>query len=161
MLADIRAQSGTCLPLPQDGFSKAFPLLSPLKHKDTCAYGPERFELRTSGLGCQVSTITFLTSLVTIFATIAGLIVLYGLIKLIQGIVFSVRAQKGGWYVEVIEDVGGVGDSFRRAGVWTRSGPSWGTWWRRLRGTEKEDEVIEVDQGTGLMMVRGGRCCIS
>ena len=131
-------QSGTCLPLPLDPLSRAFPLLSPTRHKGICALGSERFELRTSGLGCQVSTITLLTSIVTIFCTIAGLVVLYGLVKLAKWIELAARAGKGGWVV--YQD--GSGE------VWARRSESWGTWWRRLRGTPREEEELVLDQGT-------------
>ncbi|KAF2650493.1 hypothetical protein K491DRAFT_608700 [Lophiostoma macrostomum CBS 122681] len=130
--------SSTCLPLPRDPLSRAFPLLSPIRYRFICALGPERFELRTSGLGCQVSTITFLTSIVTIFCTIGGLIVLYGLIKLVQGIAFAARARKGGWVVN--------GDGSED--VWIRRGESWGKWWRRVRGREREEEILMIDGGT-------------
>ena len=110
-----------------------------MRYKFICATGPERFELRTSGLGCQVSTITFLTSLVTIFCTLFGVVVLYCLVKLIEGIVFASRARKGGWAVH--ED--------GSQGVWVRSAEPWGRWWRRVNGRLGDDEVREVDGGTG------------
>ena len=99
--------------------------------------GPERFELRTSGLGCQVSTITFLTSIVTIFATIFGLIVLYGLVKIAKWIVIAFKGRKGGWVV--YED--GSGE------IWVRKGPSWGRWWRKLIGKPNEGEDLALDDG--------------
>lgn len=132
------AISQTCLPLPMDPLFRAFPLLSPMRYKFICALGPERFELRTSGLGCQVSTITFLTSVVTIFCTLFGVLVLYGLVKISKWIGLGLRARKGGYVV--YED--GSGE------VWVRKSESWGKWWRRLRGDEKEFEVEEIDGGT-------------
>ncbi|KAF1997004.1 hypothetical protein P154DRAFT_442115 [Amniculicola lignicola CBS 123094] len=132
------AISSTCLPLPLDPLSRAFPLLSPMGYKFICAMGPERFELRTSGLGCQVSTITFLTSLVTIFCTIGGLFILYALIKLFKWIAFAVRARKGGWVV--------YGDG--RQGVWRRKNETWGAWWRRMRERPREEEVLVLDGGS-------------
>lgn len=121
-----------------DPLSRAFPLLSPIRYKFICAMGPERFELRTSGLGCQVSTITFLTSIVTIFCTLFGVLVLYGLVKAIKWIVLAVRARKGGWTVH--------GDG--RQEVWVRRGESWGKWWRKIHGRLSEDEIEDVDEGT-------------
>ena len=100
--------------------------------------GPERFELRTSGLGCQVSTITFLTSIVTIFSTLFGVLVLYGLLGLSRWIGLGLRARKGGYVV--YED--GSGE------VWVRQGEDWGKWWRRVLGEQKEFEVEELDEGT-------------
>ncbi|KAF2125437.1 hypothetical protein P153DRAFT_324741 [Dothidotthia symphoricarpi CBS 119687] len=130
------AISGTCLPLPKDRLSRAFPLLTPIRHKNICALGSERFELRTSGLGCQVSTITFLTAIVTIFATIFGLLVLYGLVQLLKWV--RIAFNNGGWRIH--ED--GTEE------IWVRKGESWGRWWRRLDGDEREFEVEEVDGGT-------------
>ncbi|KAF2871103.1 hypothetical protein BDV95DRAFT_494640 [Massariosphaeria phaeospora] len=127
--------SSTCLPLPADPLSRAFPLLSPIRYKFICATGPERFELRTSGLGCQVSTITFLTSIVTIFCTLFGVLVLYGLVKVAKWGGLASRARTGGWVV--YED--------RSGEVWVRKAESWGAWWRRMRGKQYEAEVIEVD----------------
>lgn len=121
-----------------DPLSRAFPLLSPIRHKGICALESERFELRTSGLGCQVSTITFLTSIVTIFATIFGLLVLYGLVKVLEWIGVALKARKGGWRIH--ED--GTGE------IWVRRSEGWGKWWRRVRGEEREFEVEEVDEGT-------------
>ncbi|KAF2113598.1 hypothetical protein BDV96DRAFT_496129 [Lophiotrema nucula] len=132
------AISSTCLPLPMDPLSRAFPLLSPMRYKFICAMGPERFELRTSGLGCQVSTITFLTSIATIFCTLFGVLVLLGLIKCVKGIRFASRAKKGGWVV--------YGDGSEE--VWVRKSGSWGRWWRRVIGRSKEDEILMLDGGT-------------
>ncbi|EUC34931.1 hypothetical protein COCCADRAFT_92176 [Bipolaris zeicola 26-R-13] len=132
------AISSTCLPLPlDDAFSRTFPLLSPIRHHDICALGSERFELRTGGLGCQVSTITFLTSLVTIFCTLFGVLVLYGVSKCVGWVVWGTRARSGGYVV--YED--------GRGGVWVREG--WGRWWRRVGGMQREEEVEVVDEGTG------------
>ncbi|PSN74393.1 hypothetical protein BS50DRAFT_567229 [Corynespora cassiicola Philippines] len=131
------AISSTCLPLPTDPLSRAFPLLSPIRYKFICAMGPERFELRTRGLGCQVSTITFLTSIVTIFCTIFGLLVIYGIVKAAKWIGFGARARKGGWVV--------YGDGSEE--VWVRKGEGWAVWWRRIRGSQREEEVLEVDSG--------------
>lgn len=144
------ALSNTCLPLPRgDRFSRTFPLLSPIRHAHICPLTrpSERYELRTRGLGCQVSTITLLTSIVTIFSTIAALLVFYGLWKLIKVIVWSVWAKKGGWKVEEFDGESGMRE--RTEGVWIRSGESWGVWWRRMIGTQREEEVRVVDGGSG------------
>ena len=100
--------------------------------------GPERFELRTSGLGCQVSTITFLTSVVTIFCTIGGLVLLYGIFKCVRLTGLALRAKKGGWVA--YED--GTGE------VWVRKGEGFGRWWRRIRGRPAENEELVLDGGT-------------
>ncbi len=131
-------QSQTCLPLPLDPLSRAFPLLSPIRYKFICALGPERFELRTSFFGCQVSTITFLTSIVTIFCTLFGVLVLKYLFVLYKWIKSGVRGKNGGYVV--YED--GSGE------IWVRRSESWAEWWRRVRGKQGEFEIEEVDEGT-------------
>jgi hypothetical protein len=65
-------------------------------------------------------------------------VILYSLVKLIDGIVFASRARKGGWIV--------YGDG--RETIWVRKSQSWGRWWRLLTGRPREDEVLEVDGGT-------------
>lgn len=132
-------QSSTCLPLPRESFwDKTFPLLTPVRYKGICAYKSERFELRTSGLGCQVSTITFLTALVTIFATIFGLLFIYGLATVIRWLYLAIKGSNNGW----VQYEDGTGE------IWVRK-ESWGKWWRRITGQQKEFEVEEVDEGTG------------
>ncbi|KAH6638990.1 hypothetical protein C7974DRAFT_387665 [Boeremia exigua] len=129
--------SSTCLPLPTDRLSRAFPLLTPVRYKGICAVGSERFELRTSGLGCQVSTITFLTAIVTIFATIFGLLVIYGLTIVGKWLYLVSQGSNNGW----VQYADGTGE------VWIRK-ESWGKWWRRTIGRQKESEIEEVDEGT-------------
>lgn len=46
-------------------------LLAPAYDEDICPHWAERWEIRTHPLGCQVSTITTLTALVTIASTLA------------------------------------------------------------------------------------------
>lgn len=134
-------KSFTCLPLPDDRLSRTFPLLSPIKHDSICALGSERFELRTAGLGCQVSTITFLTSVVTIFCTLFGVLVLWSLFKCAKGVGLGLRARSGGYVVY-------PGEQDYRGTMWVRKSESWGKWWRRVRGDEKEFEIEEVDDGS-------------
>lgn len=132
------AISSTCLPLPKDPLSRAFPLLAPIRYKSICAMGVERFELRTGGLGCQVSTITFLTSVVTIFCTIGGLVLLYGIVKLFQWLGLALRAKNGGW----VAYADGTGE------IWVRKREGFGRWWRRIRGRPSESEELVLDGGT-------------
>lgn len=44
--------------------------------------------------------------------------------------------------------------------IWVRKSESWGHWWRRVRGEQKEFEVEEVDDGsareTGRFWWNGG-----
>jgi hypothetical protein len=86
-----------------------------------------------------VSTITFLTSIVTIFCTIAGLIILWGVVKLSKWIALSFRAPKAGWEVYGGEEV-------RDERLWVRKAEPWDVWWRRIAGKTKEDEEVVVDE---------------
>ncbi|KXJ96001.1 hypothetical protein Micbo1qcDRAFT_30428 [Microdochium bolleyi] len=72
--------SWTCVP----NRNKNLPFLAPAWDEDICPHWAERWELRTRPLGCQVSTITTLTSLVTIACTLT--LVLLGF-----GTIFGVR----------------------------------------------------------------------
>jgi len=54
-------------------------LLDPVWNEDICPHWAERWELRTKTLGCYCSTITLFTALITILCTIVGLVILYGL----------------------------------------------------------------------------------
>jgi Lon protease-like protein len=53
--------------------------MAPAYNEDICPHWAERWEIRTQPLGCQVSTITSLTAIVTIFSTIVG-VLLIGLV---------------------------------------------------------------------------------
>jgi hypothetical protein len=119
-----------------------FPLLAPIRYSSICALGSERFELRTAGLGCQVSTITFLTAVVAVLSTVFGVLVLWLLAQCVECIGFGVRARKGGYVVYPSEEERYQGD------VWVRRGETWGKWWRRIRGEQKEFEVEDVDEGS-------------
>jgi hypothetical protein len=60
-------QSATCVPNP----SLRFPILAPLRDADICPLGErERWELRTRPLGCQVSTLTLLSTLTAVLGSL-------------------------------------------------------------------------------------------
>lgn len=137
--------SNTCLPLPLTPFARAIPLLSPIAHPNICAFSSERFELRTSGLGCGVSTITFLTCIVTIFSTILAIILGWLSVKLGIWMKAAWKTRRGGWVV--------YGDGSGE--VWVRRREGWREWWRRIRrkdgvedGVEDEEVVRERLRGT-------------
>lgn len=71
-------QSSICVPLKR----VAFPLLSPISDRDVCPTYDDRWELRTSTLGCKVSTMSVLICLATIICTMLGTILLLGLGRL-------------------------------------------------------------------------------
>ncbi|KAF2844956.1 hypothetical protein T440DRAFT_409117 [Plenodomus tracheiphilus IPT5] len=131
------AMSWTCLPLPRDPISRAFPLLSPIRYDGICALASERFELRTSGLGCQVSTITFLTSIVTILSTVIAIAVLYRLANLFKVIAMALGARTGGYVL--------YGDGSGE--IWVRKSEAWSGWWSRWRREQSGLEVEDSDGG--------------
>ena len=107
--------SSTCVP--------ASSLLEPITNKDICPFWNERFELRTATLGCGCSTTTFISIVVTILATIAGFLVLYGVITAIARLsrIFGSGTWRG---IELeMKDSGG-----RVEREWVR-----GSWLTRLR----------------------------
>jgi hypothetical protein len=79
-----------------------------------------------------------LTSIVTIFCTLFGVLVLYSVVKCIKWAGLGARASRGGY--ALFED--GTGE------VWVRKSEGWRRWWRRMSGEEKEFEVEEIDEGT-------------
>jgi hypothetical protein len=79
-----------------------------------------------------------LTSIVTIFCTLLGVLVLYGLVKCIKWAGLGARASRGGYVIH--ED--GSED------IWVRKSEGWRRWWSRVRGEQQEFEVKEVDEGT-------------
>ncbi|KAK3110154.1 hypothetical protein LTR53_015847 [Teratosphaeriaceae sp. CCFEE 6253] len=60
--------SSTCVPTTN--------LLKPISDAQVCPLRAERYELRTKALGCGCSTTTLLSVLVTVLATIVGLVLL-------------------------------------------------------------------------------------
>ena len=69
--------SGTCVPnlhSPQ--------LLSPIWDKNVCPGRSERFELRTHGLGCGVSTVTFLSVWVSVLGTVLVALGIWAIIQI-------------------------------------------------------------------------------
>ncbi|KAF2455603.1 hypothetical protein BDY21DRAFT_68575 [Lineolata rhizophorae] len=108
------ATSSTCLPLPSP--RRPLRLLAPLSNPRICGDPSDRYELRTAGLGCAVSTRTFVTAFLTSLCTLAAVVVLIGAWKL------------GRWAVAAWTKMGnGVvlyGDG--SWGVWKRSKQRWG-----------------------------------
>ncbi|KAF2718998.1 hypothetical protein K431DRAFT_252222 [Polychaeton citri CBS 116435] len=127
--------SNACIP--------ANSLFEPVRNKDVCPSRSDRFELRTKALGCNCSTTTLLSVLVTILCTIAALVLLYYIFILVRKFIqtFITGAYKG-WEIEVKDD--GLRDEHswsrnrvpRRIWRWTgRAGV-------RAQGSEQE-EVTE------------------
>ena len=71
--------SGTCVPnlhSPQ--------LLSPIWRKDICPYSSERFELRSHGMGCGVSTATFLSVVISVLGTLTSILLCWVLVHVVR-----------------------------------------------------------------------------
>ncbi|EGY23074.1 uncharacterized protein VDAG_04512 [Verticillium dahliae VdLs.17] len=78
------AECHKCLSEPQCGWcpltwacvpnSYPIPLLAPAYDEGICPYREERWEMRTRPLGCQVSTVTGLTGVISIASTLVFLL---------------------------------------------------------------------------------------
>ncbi|KAK3328814.1 hypothetical protein B0H66DRAFT_596430 [Apodospora peruviana] len=90
-------QTQSCVP----NNHRIIPLLAPAYNKHICPHRSERWEIRTNPLGCHVSTITTLTSIVNILSTL--LVVL--LVWLAAWAVARLRKrnrEKPGWLWNII-----------------------------------------------------------
>ncbi|EEH17884.2 hypothetical protein PABG_00447 [Paracoccidioides brasiliensis Pb03] len=105
------AISSTCIPN-----RSPFPLLAPLENHTLCPLGPhERWELRSTPLGCNVSTATFLTGVVSVLSTLVLVLV--------------------GWVVVVFMKMGWRGFvSMRRRENGTGTGAGPGSGWEWMDG---------------------------
>ena len=130
--------SSTCVPTSN--------LLKPIRDADICPLRAERFELRTKALGCGCSTTTLLSVLVTIFATIAGLVLLYGLVlALVQFNKVFGSGTFGGTEIEV-ED-----DGTRKERQWRRSNAVTSYVRRTTLKATKESEQEQVTERSRLL----------
>ncbi|TKA24644.1 hypothetical protein B0A50_06404 [Salinomyces thailandicus] len=117
-------------------------LLKPLAHPDICPLRSERFELRTKALGCGCSTTTLVSVIVTVFATIAGLAVLYALgVALVRFNQVVGTGTWNGWEVEVKED------GLREAHQWRRANAVT-TFFRRtkLKATKESEQELVTER---------------
>ncbi|GES59054.1 suppressor/enhancer of lin-12 protein 9 precursor [Aspergillus terreus] len=93
-------KSSTCVPN-----RASLAILSPLGSSQICPLGAkERWELRTTTLGCNVSTFTFLTALVSVAATLAAIGLGYLAVWAWEQVMTSRRQEKhaGGSYASWI-----------------------------------------------------------
>lgn len=65
----------------------------------TKSIGAERWEIRTRPLGCQVSTITSLTSIISIVSTIVLFFIVTGLVIAIKRLRKYHQQQEPGWFM--------------------------------------------------------------
>ena len=111
------AVSSTCIP--------ASSLLESISNPNVCPMRDERFELRTKAFGCGCSTTTLLSIIVTTFATILALMLLYGVGLAIWRI--NSTFGSGTWRgleVEVKDDGSRVQRQWRR-NTWIQTITSW------------------------------------
>jgi hypothetical protein len=113
-------QSSTCVPN-----TSRIHILAPIGNPDICPHWSERWELRTKPLGCQVSTITFFTCIVSVLAAfvVIGLVALG--VKVTRKIQVRWKTRKEGWWK-----------------VWRFYQPGWWRGWR-LRLVDIRDEELE------------------
>ncbi|KAK5137713.1 hypothetical protein LTR08_007284 [Meristemomyces frigidus] len=130
--------SSTCVPTTN--------LLKPVSDANVCPLRAERFELRTKALGCGCSTTTLLSVIVTIFATIAALALLYGVgIALMR---FNQVFGSGTWEgIELeVED-----DGTRKEHAWHRSNAVTSYVRRTTLKATKESEQEQVTERSRLL----------
>lgn len=109
--------TSTCVPIPS-----RMSLLSPVSNAHVCPLRDERFELRTKALGCECSTTTLLSIVVTVLATIAAMGLLYGLGRVVWWV--NGTFGSGTWRGVEVEIV--KGDGVRVVQQWRRRG-GWGS----------------------------------
>ncbi|KAE9381329.1 hypothetical protein N431DRAFT_3780 [Stipitochalara longipes BDJ] len=73
-------------------------ILAPITNADICPLWSERWEVRTSGLGCHVSTITLLTCVVSVLSTflVMGLVVLG--FRVVRWVGAKWKMREEGWW---------------------------------------------------------------
>lgn len=73
------------------------PLLAPAYNENICPHWAERWELRTRPLGCQVSSITSLTAIVTIVSTLVFVLLMVSLVMAIRRF-WQYHKKHPGWW---------------------------------------------------------------
>ena len=135
-IANSRSQSSTCVPNPA-----TWPLLTPIYEPKICPLRSERWELRGNELGCDVSTITFLSVLVAVLSTVA--LTGFGWVVVSKWRVW-LRASKG---------------QAKRARDWVRGFRSWSVmgWvrnrrkmWKDRNRVSSKDRLIQKDCGNSM-----------
>nr|POE87263.1 hypothetical protein CFP56_29852 [Quercus suber] len=146
----LRSQEEGCGWCPSSSICvPADSLLDPLSKKNICPLVDERYELRTGALGCGCSTTTLLSIVVTIFATIAGLILLYGL-----GLAIKYLNQHygtglwQGWEVDFRDGTTRNEHEWRRRGAWRTQTA---TFFRQLGWQQDRSEQEQVTERSRLL----------
>ena len=91
------AVSQTCVPNVHP-----FPILAPIRNQNICPLGwRERWEMRAKPLSCRCSTMTFMSVVVSVLSTLAGVLLIWILWKLgIWGWTSWKKRQPGWWRVD-------------------------------------------------------------
>lgn len=102
--------SNACVP--------ASSLTAPVSQGNICPHPQERYELRTKALGCGCSTATLLSIIVTVFATLAALLLIYGISVVLKSInPFLGTGISSGTELEVKEDGTRASREWHRGGI--------------------------------------------
>ncbi|TVY58122.1 hypothetical protein LCER1_G001909 [Lachnellula cervina] len=116
----IILESSTCVPN-----TSKIPILAPIRNPDICPLWSERWELRTRPLGCHVSTITFLTCIISVLATFLAVGFTVVGFKVGRRIQANWKTRPEGWWK-----------------AWSRYQPGWWRGWR-LRLVDIRDAEAE------------------
>ncbi|KXT02264.1 hypothetical protein AC578_5064 [Pseudocercospora eumusae] len=123
-------------------------LLDPVSNHGICPLDSERFELRTKALGCGCSTTTLLSVIVTVFATIAALLLLYGIGLALKNLnPYLGSGQTAGWQIEVKDDGTRVAHDWYRGRFrqWIHS------FWKPKANLSKQSEQEAVTERSRLL----------
>jgi hypothetical protein len=91
------ATSQTCI--PNEVFNWPFSILAPIKTENVCPLGwRERWEMRSKPFSCRCSSMTFVSVVVAILATLVGVLVLWLLAGLVRFLLRKWKQRKEGWW---------------------------------------------------------------
>lgn len=86
-------QSSTCIP----NLSK-IQILAPIYHADVCPLLSERWEIRTRLLGTNISTITFLTCIISVLAGLAIVAIVAGAVGISRKVRLRWKHRMDDWW---------------------------------------------------------------
>jgi len=94
--ASLNVQSSTCVPN-----TSRVHILAPINNPNICplwVQGSERWELRSRPLGCHVSTITFLTCIISVLSTFVVIVLVAMIVKTIPAMKMRWKTRSEGWW---------------------------------------------------------------
>ncbi|KAG0650769.1 hypothetical protein D0Z07_2487 [Hyphodiscus hymeniophilus] len=114
------AQTSTCIPN-----NASIQLLAPIGNPDICPLWSERWELRSRPLGCHVSTITFLTCIISVLSTFLVIGVAYAGFRFGRWARRKWKSKEKDWWI-----------------FWKHYQPGWWRGWRlRLVDVRRSEET--------------------